>query len=431
VAGTYCCWLTNQPDIYRVGLPFGGLCAGASGWLPTGDRPSLDLDVDDLNGDGIDDLVTPWRGVTIGLGDGRGGFGSRQEFPISAYRIEVADVNNDAKPDVLLLQGGHVAVLLNQSSRPTLPEAPGHVTARPGDASIVLTWDPVEHPDLAGYRIRYGLGDGTVLAGADVSTIDVPVDQTSATVSCLPESTVRARVTAVDRWGRESECAPLVSARPGPAGGEFSFVGEGLHSGSRSPWIMGLIELDAAPSAADIVPGTVTMNGVGPAQALAITDRDHDGRKELMVRFPRAAVDAAGTTVRAHVEGRVAGCRDTLRFAVDDSVRIGRPGARPQSDESEDPAVTDRPVTAFALHAAVPSPAHEGCTIAFDLPVPALVRLKVFDLRGRLVSTVLEREMPGGAHRLWWARQALPDGVYFASIEAGAFKAVRRIVLLR
>jgi len=434
LAGSYCCVLTNGGNERYLEWVFGGGCRPYGGVIGTVSGGAMT--VGDLNGDGIDDLATAWTGMTVLLGNGHGWFDSRQDFGVPVGLSAIADVNGDGKQDLIVLNTARdsVVVLLNQAARPTVPRSPEHVTADAGAASIALSWNPVDHPDLTGYRICYDSRGGTTLTGSGASEgsspIQLPASRTAVTLHCLPESTFTLRVTAVDRWGRESQCTPLVSARPGPVGGEFSFVGGSLRSGSHSPWVMGLIELDGL-SAADIVPGTVTMNGVAASQFLGIADRNHDGLKELMVRFSRAAVEAAGNAAHAHVEGRVAGCRDTLRFAVDDSVRIGKPGARPQNEAPEDPTVTDQAVTTFALHPVAPSPASQGCTIGFDLPEPVTVRLRVYDLRGRLVSTVLDREMPVGAHRVQWDRQGLPDGVYFASIEAGAFKAVRRIVLIR
>ena len=205
-------------------------------------------------------------------------------------------------------------------------------------------------------------------------------------------------------------------------------MGGSLNAASHGRWVMGLVQLDGGLSAAGIVPGSVMVNGVGPVDLLGVTDRNHDGRSELMIRFPRSAVQGSGAHVR--IEGFVTGCRDTLRFAVDDSIRVRKPAARPQAG-TQDSQEGSRPVIAFALHPVAPSPASAGCAIAFDLPEPAAVKLSVFDLRGRLMSTVLEREMPAGSHRVWWERQLLPDGVYFAKFEAGAFRAARTIVLIR
>jgi len=306
------------------------------------------------------------------------------------------------------------------------------VKAVAGDASIALNWAPVVHPELAGYRVHYDARRSSALVGVEASEgpspIEVPAGRTSLTLHCLPDSAFWMKVTAVDRSGRESECTPLLSARPRPVGGEFSFMGGSLNAASHGRWVMGLVQLDDGLSAAGIVPSTVMVNGVGPVDQLGVTDRDHDGRSELMIRFPRSAVQGGGSSVL--VEGRVAGCRDTLRFAVDDSIRVRRPGAQPQTD-AEDGREGDRPAITFALHPMAPSPASAGCAIAFDLPEPAVVRLSVFDLRGRLMSTVLEQDMPPGAHSVWWDRRSLPDGVYFAKLEAGRFRAVRTIVLIR
>ena len=395
--------------------------------------------VGDFDGDGSDDFLTKngfvlfgpefesQEGITELLAGGQG-----RDFA-------TGDVNGDAKLDLFLLIGSptaparRVEVLINKSARPTVPPPPGRLAAVPGGASIALSWDPVLHPDLAGYRIQYGVASGNSLPSIEAtegaSPVEVPAGQTSLTLHCLPDSTFWVKVASVDDLGRESKCAPPAWARPRPVGGDFSFMGGSLNAASNGRWVMGLVQLNDGLSAARIVPGTVMVNGVGPADQLGVAHRDHDGRSELMIRFPRSAVQGSGSNVR--VEGRVAGCRDTLRFAVDDSIRVRRPGLQPQADAEESLQSGDRSVVAFALHPVAPSPASAGCTIAFDLPEPAAVRLSVFDLRGRLMSSVLDRDMPAGSHSVWWDRQSLADGVYFARIEAGRYRAVRTIVLIR
>jgi hypothetical protein len=91
---------------------------------------------------------------------------------------------------------------------------------------------------------------------------------------------------------------------------------------------------------------------------------------------------------------------------------------------------------AFALRAAVPNPMHGGTRIAFDLPHDSPVLLRVYDVGGRLLRTLVRGTMPAGRHDVTWdgvderGRRA-PAGVYLYRLRAGDFEAGRRLVLLR
>jgi hypothetical protein len=93
-------------------------------------------------------------------------------------------------------------------------------------------------------------------------------------------------------------------------------------------------------------------------------------------------------------------------------------------------------VLSFALHATHPNPFNPATTIAFDLPEPSRVELRIYNLRGELVSTLVEREMPAGRHSLSWrgrdGRGALvASGVYILKLAAGPHSARQKITLVR
>ncbi len=91
---------------------------------------------------------------------------------------------------------------------------------------------------------------------------------------------------------------------------------------------------------------------------------------------------------------------------------------------------------AFALAPAVPNPFNPATKIAFDLPRASLVRLKIYDVRGLLVATLLEEKLAAGRHSVIWngrdgrGRQ-VASGVYFSRIRAGDWRATRRMTLLK
>ena len=52
-------------------------------------------------------------------------------------------------------------------------------------------------------------------------------------------------------------------------------------------------------------------------------------------------------------------------------------------------------------------------------------------MQGRLVTVLVEAEQATGWHEVAFESGALPSGVYFYELEAGVFRAVRQMLLLR
>ncbi|MBI3004883.1 MAG: T9SS type A sorting domain-containing protein [Ignavibacteriales bacterium] len=85
----------------------------------------------------------------------------------------------------------------------------------------------------------------------------------------------------------------------------------------------------------------------------------------------------------------------------------------------------------FALQQNFPNPFNPSTTIQYDLPSKAHVRLRVFDVLGREVATLVNEERAAGNHRVSWNAAKFSSGVYFYRIEAGSFVAVRKLLLLK
>ena len=133
------------------------------------------------------------------------------------------------------------------------------------------------------------------------------------------------------------------------------------------------------------------------------------------------------------------GCKDTIRFAAHDTLGVT---AGPRGHAVVGSSATSDPVSGsqethsafessnvFELRLMTPNPARAGCDISFALPEPASARLQVFDVSGRLVGSLLDRDVPEGRHAAHWDGAGLADGLYFARPEAGARRATLRVVL--
>jgi len=84
-----------------------------------------------------------------------------------------------------------------------------------------------------------------------------------------------------------------------------------------------------------------------------------------------------------------------------------------------------------ALFQSRPNPFRSGTVIGFDLPQPGPVRLRVFDLRGRLVRTLVDENLAAGSYSLPWSgddgsARAVAPGIYFYRLETPGFTATRK-----
>ena len=90
----------------------------------------------------------------------------------------------------------------------------------------------------------------------------------------------------------------------------------------------------------------------------------------------------------------------------------------------------------FALNNAVPNPCVNVAQIGYSIAQPCAVDLKIYEVTGRLVRTLVNKElsMPD-IYRIYWfgdddRGRTLSAGIYFVRLDAGDFQAIKKIVLL-
>jgi hypothetical protein len=89
------------------------------------------------------------------------------------------------------------------------------------------------------------------------------------------------------------------------------------------------------------------------------------------------------------------------------------------------------PIVGFALHQNYPNPFNPSTTISFSLPSRSYVTLKIFDVMGRDVSTIVNEEIPAGSYARQWNAASMPSGVYFYRLQSGGYSETKSLVLLR
>jgi hypothetical protein len=86
----------------------------------------------------------------------------------------------------------------------------------------------------------------------------------------------------------------------------------------------------------------------------------------------------------------------------------------------------------FALHQNYPNPFNPSTTIAFDLPVAADVTLKVYNILGQEVESLLTAQhLDAGVQSIQFDASRLASGFYFYRLHAGNYVSVKKMVLIR
>jgi hypothetical protein len=85
----------------------------------------------------------------------------------------------------------------------------------------------------------------------------------------------------------------------------------------------------------------------------------------------------------------------------------------------------------FALDQNWPNPFNPATTISFQVPSAASVSLKVYDLVGREVATLVHEAKPAGMYTVRFDGTGLASGTYIYRMEAGNFVATKKLVLIR
>jgi hypothetical protein len=91
---------------------------------------------------------------------------------------------------------------------------------------------------------------------------------------------------------------------------------------------------------------------------------------------------------------------------------------------------------AYRLDANIPNPFNPSTTIRYEIAQAGPVTLRVYDVSGGLVRTLVDRVHSAGAFDARWDGRdahgiAVASGVYFYRMEAGVFTQTRRMVLLK
>ncbi len=111
-------------------------------------------------------------------------------------------------------------------------------------------------------------------------------------------------------------------------------------------------------------------------------------------------------------------------------VYTGSSAAPKQNAEGGEVTASEIP-TEFALDQNYPNPFNPSTTIRYRVPEATHVTLKVLNLLGEEVATLVNGLQPAGAYNLTFDASGLPSGVYLYIMQAGEARMTRRFVLMK
>jgi hypothetical protein len=85
----------------------------------------------------------------------------------------------------------------------------------------------------------------------------------------------------------------------------------------------------------------------------------------------------------------------------------------------------------FVLEQNYPNPFNPVTSIKFKVESKRLVELKVFDINGREIATLVNGNLQSGAYQVTFDAGNIPSGIYFYKLTAGNFSDVKKMILIK
>ena len=88
-------------------------------------------------------------------------------------------------------------------------------------------------------------------------------------------------------------------------------------------------------------------------------------------------------------------------------------------------------ITVYSLEQNFPNPFNPTTTIKYQIPQSGFVTLKIFDVLGREVKTLVSGNQVSGMYTVEFNASELPSGVYIYKLSSGNFSEVKKLLLLK
>lgn len=87
--------------------------------------------------------------------------------------------------------------------------------------------------------------------------------------------------------------------------------------------------------------------------------------------------------------------------------------------------------TEYVLYQNYPNPFNPATKIEFDIPKSSFVKLIVYDVLGREVSILLNKELTRGKYSYSWNAHNTPSGIYFCKLQTQDYSSIKKMLLIK
>ncbi|MGE5859408.1 MAG: T9SS type A sorting domain-containing protein, partial [Ignavibacteria bacterium] len=85
----------------------------------------------------------------------------------------------------------------------------------------------------------------------------------------------------------------------------------------------------------------------------------------------------------------------------------------------------------FALEQNYPNPFNPATTIKYSIPVSEFVRVKIYDVLGKEIATLVNREQAAGSYKVEFDGSRLASGIYLFKLQTNNFVETKKMVLTK
>ena len=85
----------------------------------------------------------------------------------------------------------------------------------------------------------------------------------------------------------------------------------------------------------------------------------------------------------------------------------------------------------FNLEQNYPNPFNPSTTISFSIPSSGFTSLKVYDILGKEVATLVNEEKQSGTYEVKFDAASLSSGIYFYTLTAELFSQTKKMILMK